>query len=150
MKKKFFFKYFIKKQQVVGEFEQRLLHVRQPGRGQFVVLGRFFDYGRLTFLRLFLSFYGVGFVMAQKFAFSNGVPLMRFVFGFDAAVLNKLNLFFKHLLVGEQWLLLRKNQFRRKLLVKTYQSLRFKQRLPMRGQRTHSNAGSLARFKFPS
>ncbi len=117
--------------------------------GEFLFLTTFYQRGSLTFLRFFLSFYGVGFFKSEKFVFLFFTNIMNLVYKFDKKMHHKLTRFFKYLLVGEQFLILKKNEFRKKLLVKTYQRLRFKLRLPMRGQRTHSNAGSIFRFRFP-
>jgi small subunit ribosomal protein S13 len=135
-------KSFLKKEEFLSKFNRN--------KGIKIVSSGFMFFGQrftgknndLKMLTLIRSLYRIGLYRASQ-------VLLNFRRNFNMRLLSlstkfrvNLEVFLRTLIINETFKLFEEDNFNRKLAVRSYHSTRFRLKLPIRGQRTHSNAGT--------
>lgn len=112
---------------------------------KFFFLGRFFFYNSFsnsfTLLSFLKKFYGIGFARSIKSSIFLGRSLYVKLKNVSPFFFFKLHLFFKfNFLLERELKILKEKVFKRYQKEGFYKGLRYQQGMPLRGQRTHSNA----------
>lgn len=114
-----------------------------------VFLGKKFESDKFFFNAL-REFYGIGFWRSKEICFKFGIGSRVKIEEIDIELLKVIEIFLKkifmNVLIGEDLLNYKKNAIELKYNLKTYEGLRFKQGLPIRGQRSKTNAKTAKRL----
>ncbi len=101
----------------------------------------------LKILTLMRSLYRVGRYRSYQILLKFRRNFNMRLFSLSTKFRVSLEVFLRNLIINEAFKRVEENNFNRKLAVRSYHSTRFRLSLPIRGQRTHSNAGTPKRLQ---
>jgi ribosomal protein S13 len=141
-----FSRYFLRKRDFFNSVSKKRSKITFPG---FTFFGQKFTGKKndLKVLTLIRSIYRVGVYRLHqillKFRRNHNMRLFNLRGRFRV----NLEVFLRTLILSESFKRLEDDNFNKKLTVRSYHSMRFRLNLPIRGQRTHSNAGTPKRLR---